>query len=60
MTFIYIDEDAKSLNDGGFATMGPPKGLAWKPLRVHVIGAGVMGADIAGFCVASEIGRAHV
>ncbi|RTL72649.1 MAG: 3-hydroxyacyl-CoA dehydrogenase [Hyphomicrobiales bacterium] len=30
-----------------------PKGLAWKPLRVHVIGAGVMGADIAGFCVAN-------
>ena len=30
-----------------------PKGLGWKPLRVHVIGAGVMGADIAGFCVAS-------
>lgn len=30
-----------------------PKGLAWKPMRVHVIGAGVMGADIAGWCVAS-------
>jgi 3-hydroxyacyl-CoA dehydrogenase / enoyl-CoA hydratase / 3-hydroxybutyryl-CoA epimerase len=30
-----------------------PKNLAWKPLRVHVIGAGVMGADIAGVCVAS-------
>ena len=30
-----------------------PKGLAFKPLRVHVIGAGVMGADIAGWCVAS-------
>jgi 3-hydroxyacyl-CoA dehydrogenase/enoyl-CoA hydratase/3-hydroxybutyryl-CoA epimerase len=30
-----------------------PKGLAWRPLRVHVIGAGVMGADIAGWCVAS-------
>ncbi len=30
-----------------------PKGLDWKPLRVHVIGAGVMGADIAGWCVAS-------
>ncbi|MEI5579360.1 3-hydroxyacyl-CoA dehydrogenase NAD-binding domain-containing protein, partial [Streptomyces brasiliscabiei] len=30
-----------------------PKHLAWKPLRVHVIGAGVMGADIAGFCVAN-------
>lgn len=29
-----------------------PKDLAWKPLRVHVIGAGVMGADIAGWCVA--------
>ncbi len=29
-----------------------PKGLAWTPLRVHVIGAGVMGADIAGWCVA--------
>lgn len=29
-----------------------PKGLAFKPLRVHVIGAGVMGADIAGWCVA--------
>jgi 3-hydroxyacyl-CoA dehydrogenase/enoyl-CoA hydratase/3-hydroxybutyryl-CoA epimerase len=30
-----------------------PKNLGWKPLRVHVIGAGVMGADIAGWCVAS-------
>lgn len=30
-----------------------PKELDFKPLRVHVIGAGVMGADIAGWCVAS-------
>ncbi len=30
-----------------------PKDLRFKPLRVHVIGAGVMGADIAGWCVAS-------
>jgi 3-hydroxyacyl-CoA dehydrogenase / enoyl-CoA hydratase / 3-hydroxybutyryl-CoA epimerase len=30
-----------------------PKDLAFKPLRAHVIGAGVMGADIAGWCVAS-------
>ncbi|MGE4167767.1 MAG: 3-hydroxyacyl-CoA dehydrogenase NAD-binding domain-containing protein, partial [Xanthobacteraceae bacterium] len=30
-----------------------PKGLDWRPMRVHVIGAGVMGADIAGFCVAA-------
>ena len=30
-----------------------PKDFAFKPLRVHVIGAGVMGADIAGWCVAS-------
>ncbi len=30
-----------------------PKDLVWKPLRVHVIGAGTMGADIAGWCVAS-------
>jgi len=30
-----------------------PKGLGWKPRRVHVIGAGTMGADIAGWCVAS-------
>lgn len=30
-----------------------PKGLAWKPTRVHVIGAGTMGADIAGVCVAA-------
>src|SRR5262245_35159217 len=30
-----------------------PKSLPFKPLRVHVIGAGVMGADIAGWCVAS-------
>lgn len=29
-----------------------PKDLGWKPLRVHVIGAGVMGADIAGWCAA--------
>lgn len=30
-----------------------PKSLDFRPLRVHVIGAGVMGADIAGWCVAS-------
>ncbi|MFN0219501.1 MAG: 3-hydroxyacyl-CoA dehydrogenase NAD-binding domain-containing protein [Hyphomicrobium sp.] len=30
-----------------------PKGFKWKPSRVHVIGAGTMGADIAGVCVAS-------
>jgi 3-hydroxyacyl-CoA dehydrogenase/enoyl-CoA hydratase/3-hydroxybutyryl-CoA epimerase len=30
-----------------------PRDSAFKPLRVHVIGAGVMGADIAGWCVAS-------
>jgi 3-hydroxyacyl-CoA dehydrogenase/enoyl-CoA hydratase/3-hydroxybutyryl-CoA epimerase len=30
-----------------------PKKLAWRPTRVHVIGAGTMGADIAGWCVAS-------
>jgi len=30
-----------------------PKESPFKPLRVHVIGAGVMGADIAGWCVAS-------
>lgn len=29
-----------------------PKDLGWRPLRVHVIGAGTMGADIAGWCVA--------
>jgi len=30
-----------------------PRDLIFKPLRVHVIGAGVMGADIAGWCVVS-------
>lgn len=30
-----------------------PRGLKWRPRRVHVIGAGTMGADIAGWCVAS-------
>ena len=30
-----------------------PKGLDWKPLRAHIIGAGTMGADIAGWCVVS-------
>jgi len=29
-----------------------PKKLAWRPQRAHVIGAGTMGADIAGWCVA--------
>jgi 3-hydroxyacyl-CoA dehydrogenase/enoyl-CoA hydratase/3-hydroxybutyryl-CoA epimerase len=29
-----------------------PKELAFRPLRVHVIGAGVMGGDIAGWCAA--------
>lgn len=30
-----------------------PKGLDFHPMRVHVIGAGTMGADIAGWCVAN-------
>lgn len=30
-----------------------PKKLGWKPVRAHVIGAGTMGADIAGVCVAA-------
>jgi 3-hydroxyacyl-CoA dehydrogenase/enoyl-CoA hydratase/3-hydroxybutyryl-CoA epimerase len=30
-----------------------PKTLKWKPTHVHVIGAGTMGADIAGVCVAA-------
>lgn len=30
-----------------------PKKLNWKPAHVHVIGAGTMGADIAGVCVAA-------
>ena len=30
-----------------------PKGLGWTPVRAHIIGAGTMGADIAGWCVAS-------
>ena len=30
-----------------------PKKLAWRPVRAHIIGAGTMGADIAGWCVAS-------
>ncbi|MCH9764955.1 MAG: enoyl-CoA hydratase/isomerase family protein, partial [Alphaproteobacteria bacterium] len=30
-----------------------PRGLKWRPRRAHVIGAGTMGADIAGVCVAS-------
>jgi 3-hydroxyacyl-CoA dehydrogenase/enoyl-CoA hydratase/3-hydroxybutyryl-CoA epimerase len=30
-----------------------PKDSPFKPLRAHVIGAGVMGADIAGWCVAN-------
>lgn len=30
-----------------------PKNLGWRPQRVHVIGAGTMGADIAGWCVAA-------
>jgi 3-hydroxyacyl-CoA dehydrogenase/enoyl-CoA hydratase/3-hydroxybutyryl-CoA epimerase len=30
-----------------------PKKLQWKPTHVHVIGAGTMGADIAGVCVAA-------
>lgn len=30
-----------------------PRGLKWKPMRAHIIGAGTMGADIAGVCVAS-------
>lgn len=30
-----------------------PKDVRWRPLRAHIIGAGTMGADIAGWCVTS-------
>lgn len=30
-----------------------PRGLNWKPMRAHIIGAGTMGADIAGVCVSA-------
>jgi 3-hydroxyacyl-CoA dehydrogenase / enoyl-CoA hydratase / 3-hydroxybutyryl-CoA epimerase len=30
-----------------------PRGLKWRPKRAHIIGAGTMGADIAGVCVAA-------
>jgi len=30
-----------------------PKDFRFRPLRAHIIGAGTMGADIAGWCVAS-------
>ncbi len=30
-----------------------PKKLKWRPVRAHIVGAGTMGADIAGWCVAS-------
>ena len=30
-----------------------PRGLKWKPTRAHIIGAGTMGADIAGVCAAA-------
>ena len=30
-----------------------PKKFGWRPQRVHVVGAGTMGADIAGWCVVS-------
>ncbi|MGQ0673925.1 MAG: 3-hydroxyacyl-CoA dehydrogenase NAD-binding domain-containing protein [Hyphomicrobium sp.] len=30
-----------------------PKDVKWRPLRAHIIGAGTMGADIAGWCVTS-------
>ncbi len=30
-----------------------PRKLKWKPVRAHIIGAGTMGADIAGWCVAN-------
>lgn len=32
-----------------------PKKFKWRPSRVHVIGAGTMGADIAGVCVAAGL-----
>lgn len=30
-----------------------PKDVKWRPQRAHIIGAGTMGADIAGWCVTS-------
>ena len=30
-----------------------PKDVKWRPVRAHIIGAGTMGADIAGWCITS-------
>lgn len=52
LTFIYIDEDAKSLNDGGFATMGPPRGLAWNGSEKMIDWPGAYHNNACGFAFA--------
>jgi 3-hydroxyacyl-CoA dehydrogenase / enoyl-CoA hydratase / 3-hydroxybutyryl-CoA epimerase len=54
---LMVSEQSKSLRRVFKLTEAlkaqAPKGLKWKPVRAHIIGAGTMGADIAGVCAAS-------
>jgi len=54
---LMISETSKNLRRVFFLSEAlkkqAPKKLGWKPVRAHIIGAGTMGADIAGWCVAS-------
>ncbi|MDX2258308.1 MAG: 3-hydroxyacyl-CoA dehydrogenase NAD-binding domain-containing protein [Hyphomicrobiaceae bacterium] len=54
---LMVSETSRNLRRVFFLTEAlkaqAPKALAWRPVRVHVIGAGTMGADIAGWCVAA-------
>ena len=47
-----LAQPAPRLHAVGDAEGTGAQGRGLKPLRVHVIGAGAMGADIAGWCVA--------
>ncbi len=48
-TFTFIEEDARSLNDGGFACMGPTGGQTYSmidwPATIHGMAGGVAFAD---------------
>ena len=54
---LMVSETSKNLRRVFFLSEAlkaqAPRKLKWKPMRAHVIGAGTMGADIAGWCVAS-------
>jgi len=59
MTFVLVDEDAKSLNDAAFATVGPRQKPAGEPLWVMVDWPGTYHNGACGFAFADTHSEIH-